>query len=374
MADTKEALPGRQGSGQTVDLYEAMSRLNNELADMHRELAQKNAALEVANAQIAELLQISAQEHITALRESEKKYHTVADFTYDWELWISPEGKLLYISPSCERITGYRAEEFIVEPALFIDVIHPDDRDAVSSHVKEELMHTTDAANLDYRIITRGGEVRWINHSCIPVHGEDRSYWGRRASNRDITERKQAEAALTISEMQYRRLFESAQDGILILDAETGKIMDVNPCLMEMLGYSKEQCLEKTIREIGFFKDIASHKDKFLELQQKEYGRYENLSLETAGGLQKEVEFISNVYLVNSQKVIQCNIRDITDRKRLEEALVQARKYETMSTFSAGYITLTKDDIKKPDSALKFLDEAEKIVFKARDITGEFLT
>lgn len=126
---------------------------------------------------------------------------------------------------------------------------------------------------------------------------------------------------LIISETKYRRLFESAQDGILILDAESGLITDVNPYLIEMLGYSKEEFIKKTLWEIGFFKDIGSNEEKFLELRRKEYIRYEDMPLETFDGKKKYVEFVSNVYTVGSQKVIQCNIRDITDRKILEKSI-----------------------------------------------------
>ena len=134
----------------------------------------------------------------------------------------------------------------------------------------------------------------------------------------DISERKRAENTLTNSEIRYRRVFETAKDGILILNAESGKILDVNPFLMELLGYTREQLIEKAIWEIGFFKDIAANRDKFQELQQKEYVRYENLPLETAKGQSINVEFVSNVYFENSNKVIQCNIRDITKRKLAE--------------------------------------------------------
>jgi len=140
--------------------------------------------------------------------------------------------------------------------------------------------------------------------------------------NKDV--RKKVEEKLIVSETRYRRLFESARDGILILDGENGKIMDVNPFLIALLGYSKEQFIEKAIWEIGFFKDIAANQDKFLELQQKEYVHYENLPLETADGRKINVEFISYVYSVNYNKVIQCNIRDITERKQAEIALQES--------------------------------------------------
>jgi two-component system CheB/CheR fusion protein len=128
--------------------------------------------------------------------------------------------------------------------------------------------------------------------------------------------------ALLSSEVRYRRLFESAKDGILILDAETGTIIDVNPFLADLLGYPKEDLVEKDIWEIGFFKDIAANKEKLFELQEKEYVRYDNLPLETVDGRKINVEFVSNVYLANKKKVIQCNIRDITERKRSEKALI----------------------------------------------------
>jgi len=137
----------------------------------------------------------------------------------------------------------------------------------------------------------------------------------------DITDRKQAGEALENSEKRYRRLFETAQDGILILDAETGQISDVNPFLVEMLGYSHEDLLGKKLWEIGAFIDIEASKAAFEELQSKGYVRYNDLPLETKDGRPMAVEFVSNVYLVNRHKVIQCNIRDITERKHLGEAL-----------------------------------------------------
>jgi formate hydrogenlyase transcriptional activator len=140
----------------------------------------------------------------------------------------------------------------------------------------------------------------------------------------DITDRKRSEEALKISETRYRRLFESAQDGILILDAETGQISDVNPFLGKMLGYSHEEFLGKKLWEIGPFKNMEASKAAFLELQDKGYVRYNDLPLETKDGRPIAVEFVSNVYLVNHHKVIQCNIRDITERKLIAEALQQA--------------------------------------------------
>jgi PAS domain S-box-containing protein len=120
--------------------------------------------------------------------------------------------------------------------------------------------------------------------------------------------------ALRVSELRYRRLFETAQDGILILDANSGEIMDVNPFLIDLLDYPFEELRGRKLWEIGQFKDIAANQSAFETLQQNEYIRYENLPLRRRDGKQIQVEFVSNVYWVEEDKVIQCNIRDITAR------------------------------------------------------------
>lgn len=141
------------------------------------------------------------------------------------------------------------------------------------------------------------------------------------------------------SEARYRRLFETAQDGILILDAKTGLITDVNPFLMKLLDYSREEFLGKALWQIGLFRDIEASKLAFRELISKRYVRYEDLPLKTKSGLSISVEFVSNVYRVNRKTVIQCNVRDITARKRAERSeqlLRQSQKMETVGQLTAG--------------------------------------
>jgi PAS domain S-box-containing protein len=128
------------------------------------------------------------------------------------------------------------------------------------------------------------------------------------------------ELALEASELRYRRLFETAQDGILILDANTGKIIDVNPFLLDLLDYPFESIIGLQLWEIGLFEDIAANQAAFEALQTNEYIRYENLPLRTKTGKQIQVEFVSNVYFVGPDKVIQCNIRDISARAEFQAA------------------------------------------------------
>jgi len=127
------------------------------------------------------------------LKLAEEKLRTVADFTYDWEYWILPDGKFEYISPSVERITGYTIQDFNNDPKLLENIIHSEDRISFINHLKETSEGSPTSEELIYRIITRSDKEKWISHNCTPVHNSDGVYLGRRASNRDITERKKSE-------------------------------------------------------------------------------------------------------------------------------------------------------------------------------------
>src|SRR4030042_1401492 len=173
----------------------------------------------------------------------------------------------------------------------------------------------------------------------------------------DMTERKKMEEALKNSETRYRRLFEAARDGILILDAETGQIVDVNPFMLEILGYSREELLGKKLWEIGTFRDIEESKATSAELKSQGYVRYDDLPLVTKDGRKIAVEFVSNVYLVNHYKVIQCNIRDTTERKLTGEAL---KKSHNELERQAVELRTALSEIK----TLKDQLEAENIYFR----------
>jgi len=180
-------------------------------------------------------------------------------------------------------------------------------------------------------------------------------------------QQKNSEDLTNASEFRYRRLFEADQEGILILDAEMGQIVDVNTFLIEMLGYSKEEFLGKKIWEIGFPKDVATCKRSFAELQSKKYIRYEDLPLERKDGKLIKVEFVGIVYDVDNKKFIQCNIRDITECKMVDEALAQTANRDAAVSILASKLV---SSISISDISALVLESAERFTRSTYGFVG----
>jgi len=187
----------------------------------------------------------------------------------------------------------------------------------LSSHTEREIVDKTEDIT-SYGYVVKDSGITVLDASikmAFRLHESNKNLKNERTEN-DSKKQK-----LVMYEKRYRRLFETAKDGIIILDANDGMIVDVNPFLINLLGYTKEQFLTKHIWDVGTKDNIELSKQLFKDLQEKEYVRYEDLPLEAIDGKQTHVEFVSNVYLVDNEKVIQCNIRDITQRIKQEQAI-----------------------------------------------------
>ena len=183
-----------------------------------------------------------------ALLKSEEKFRMVADFTYDWEYWLKPDGDFVYVSPSCERITGYRADEFFDNPDLLTTIVHPADYGMISQHISEALKPTYGTCTFDFRIITREGEERWISHHCQPAFSKDGTWLGRRGSNRDITMRKKVEKVLRDSEERLNLAIEGSNGGLWDLEFNPNGPLNtipdeiyLSPRLKNFIGYENDE-------------------------------------------------------------------------------------------------------------------------------------
>lgn len=251
-----------------------------------------------------------------ALKESEKRFATVFRANpAAIAMTRLDDNQFVDVNASWQRITGYVHTEVVGHTPQELNLwVNLEQRERLIEMVGEH-----GKAHGEIQLRQKSGEIRDLLMSADLIELNDKRFLLTMAQ--DITESKRAEENLIASEVRYRRLFEAAKDGILILDAETGVIVDVNPFLCEMLGFSHEEICGKELWELGFFKDIAESKANFVKLQEKGYIRYDDLPLEIANGRKLNVEFVSNIYNVNHHKVIQCNIRDITERKQTEQKL-----------------------------------------------------
>ena len=166
----------------------------------------------------------SAPDDSGDFREICQKYRIVADYTYDWEGLVGPDGCFVYVSPSCSQITGYPAEEFLKNPGLLLEIVHPADRGLVRHHLDEVKREKQGSCQLEFRILCRDGSTRWIGHVCQSVFDDSGKFLGRRASNRSITKRKQAEQALIESEERLRAVVDNLPVGVWFTD-ENGVIV-----------------------------------------------------------------------------------------------------------------------------------------------------
>ncbi|HVF88386.1 MAG TPA: PAS domain S-box protein, partial [Pyrinomonadaceae bacterium] len=230
---------------------------------------------------------------------------------------LDREGCILSWNAGAASVFGYDEAEAVGKHFAFL-FTNEDQESGVPARELKEVVETGRAE--DARWLQRKDDTRfYANCLMTALRDESGTLRGFAKVARDDTARRQGELALRASENRYRRLFEAAYDGILILNAETGRIADVNPFLCKLLDYPHPEFVGKELWEIGLFKDKGESQAAFQELQEKGYIRYENLPLETKAGVRREVEFISNVYREDGHHVIQCNIRDITERKRMED-------------------------------------------------------
>lgn len=254
------------------------------------------------------------------LQKIEEKYQIVADNTYDWEFWLDANEQIIYSSPSCFRITGYNAEEFMKNPDLFFDIIYPDDSILFKNHRAGDCNTKEDNFELQYRIVRPDGEVRWIGHVCQPIFDCNGKFLGNRGSNRDITERKKMANLLTISEQKYRLLSENISDGLFIYRNDCFRY--VNDAICKILGFSRNELIKMNFLEI-VPKELHNALQSFFSSQFAN-NEVKNFEFDC---IKKDKSKISVEVLLNyiaSEDLIYGVIHDVTEKKQIQKNIVKA--------------------------------------------------
>ena len=296
-------------------------------------------------------LEEMVREQTADLCDSELTYRTVANFTYDWEYWIAPDGKIPYMAPSCLRITGYEAGEFIGDPGLLTAIIHPEDRSAVGDHF--DIIDFRDPHTVDFRIINRSGDERWIEHRCQAVFDASGKFTGRRVSNRDITDRKRVEDELRRSEEKFSKVFQCAPALMTISNADDATLLDVNDAFCESSGFCREECIGKTSIDIGW---LSPEERSRLFGEFQAHGSVRGMDLKTQTKNKKEMDLLFSGELLETSgsKLLLATALDITERKRVEQQ--QQRLVKVIEQVSEGIIITDTDGI------IQYVNPAEEII------------
>jgi len=229
---------------------------------------------------------------------------------------VDSDDRITYLNAAAENVYGVISSEVLgrTRSAIYVSRwLHPQDEAAANT-----ALHEHGAWHGENIHVTRGGDEIHVESSITTLRNESVAQVGMLAVIRDVSERKKQEHKLLLSEIRYRRLFETAHDGVLIVDVTTGRIVDANPFMTLLLGYATDELIGKELFEIGLFKDKAESRKMFRELRRTTQVRYDNLPLETKDGRKQEVEVVANLYDENGRAVVQFNIRDITQRKQSE--------------------------------------------------------
>lgn len=325
--------------------------LLEEIERLHMRLEEAETVVEAIRSGIVDAVIVNSTpgDRVYTLEGAERPYRLLVEAMEQGVAVLNSEGVVLYCNPclaellkrSVQNITGCTIDSFAAEAdqAKITGLW----RNVENKSVHEEILllrqdETTFPAALAVSVLP-------LQNLCLLIS--------------DLTQQKHydelivSKVALLDSEIRYRRLFETAKDGILILDTESGRITDANPFMRELLGYSHEHFLGKELWEIGLFRDKTANEAAVRTLQDKGYIRYEHLPLETSQGLRVEVEVVANAYREDHHKVIQCNIRDITERSRLEkQTQEQASAMANQDHRKDEFLAMLSHELRNPLAAI----------------------
>ena len=281
----------------------------------------------------------------------------VLDLSPDWLEWLGPDGNYLYISPTCEAITGYRPEEFFANPEQVLAIIHPDDRQNMSDHRQQVLEHRATPCDREFRIIHRDGRLRWISHQCQPIYhqGVCRGYF---ATNRDITKRKEAEQALHLSNQTLQAIINAPSDVIILVDQEY-KVVLVNQTMADRFGKPIDEMIGKHVLDVlPLPPNLAQSRHAIAERVFKT-GKPERSEDVGVSGV-----FDNTYFPILDEKgkvmLVALIARDITHHRQAEEELRQS--YQTIQALLSAPTDIAA--VFDPDGRIQLANETLARTFK----------
>ena len=344
------------------------------------------------------------------LEESDQRFKTVADFAYDWEYWVDQNGKFIYLSPSCMRITGYHQEEITSDPQLVCKMVKPEYAEKVCRHYFDESKDDAPDHSMEYPILTKNGEEIWLEHNCCPVYDTQGKYTGRRGSNRDITDRKRTEAALLFERQYLIDIIDSLPDATFIIDTDQ-RIVVWNRAAEAMTNVKREDLLGKSdyAYAVPFYGERRPILIDLLSISEKERESSYSHVKRVADKVYAET-FIQTLndgegaYLWGVAAPL-CDrtglrigavevIKDITELKKsentniqLQEQLLQAQKIESIGRLAGGvahdfnnmlgvilgHTELAQKQLDKTLPLFYHLEEIRKAAQRSADITRQLL-
>jgi len=319
-------------------LHEAHSRLEDRIVLRTRELLETNRRLQK---EVQERMNSEA-----ALRESEYRFRTLADFTYDWEYWIGADGRQLYVSPSCERITGYCSQAFYDRPPLIEEIVHPEDRDKMRGFAFGP-PDGAQSAVLDFRIIDAEGQLHWLSHVSQPVYDRDGNWAGRRASNRDITSRKRAEEEVRQLNQWREAIIENANVLVSVHDLN-GRYLVWNNAAERITEYPREEILGSGNVPEKLYPDPADReraREVMAKIARGESTANIQFDIRTKSGRLRSLALFSKAIIgtdgapagaINVGIDITQQKRMESERRQLEAQIQQTQKRDSLAVMAGG--------------------------------------
>ena len=358
----------------------------------------KRATIEGQNRLLAVVRDITERKRAEErLRKNEERYRIVAKFAYDWEYWLGSEGDIKYTAPSCERLTGYSADAFIKNPSLLTSIVHEDDRELVADHLNFENDPNRDDINsLEFKIVTLDGQVKWINHYCVPVYADDGTFMGRRASNRDITDRKFNEKRLMESELRFRELFDNMLSSIAIYDSpDNGQsfiFKDINKIGLKYAHNNKKDIVGRDVREVFPGVEAFGLLDIFKRVWKSGKPEYHPSSWYKDDQLEFWVQYhvcklpSGELFAIYEDTTAQRKAEE--GKNQLEKQFLQAQKMEAVGTLAGGIahdfnnilaaiVGYTELALSKSAEGASHYDDLQEVFhagLRARDLIKQILT